>query len=280
MTWQWPTGVDPRLVPKSNARSIMQGEKIVTQQPVIKFAANGLANEGLALWAAIPADELESGQPVQHGIEYFSVGRIGLSAGVWDCTAFTGKMAPYPVNEFMIVLEGAVTMIEANGRETTISAGQSFVIPKGLVCQWRQLGYMKKYYVIFDDASGADPAKASAQRILRIDPALSRSPTPSPAADLLIGPCPRQSGRNWFEDASGQWTMGVWDSTPYRRKAIPFPRHELMHLLEGSVTLSDPAGWRETFRAGDTFFVKMGANVEWHSTEYVKKYYCIMIPKA
>ena len=247
---------------------------------VIKFTENGTNNTGLAAMADIPASELVAGKPVQRGIEYFHDARIGLTAGVWDCTAFTTKMGPYPVNEFMIVLEGGVTMVEANGRATTISAGESFVIPKGLVCQWRQDGYMKKYYVIFDDASGADPAKGSAQRILKIDASLPRTKTESPAANMLIGPSPEQSGRNWFEDASKQWTMGVWDSTPYRRKAIPFPRHELMHLLEGSVTLSDPDGWQQTFKAGDTFFVPMGANVEWHNTEYVKKYYCIMIPKG
>lgn len=245
----------------------------------IKFALNGPGNAGLASMPEIPAAELVAGKPVQRGIEYFHDAKIGLTAGVWDCTAFTTKMSPYPVSEFMIVLEGGVTMIEADGRETKVSAGESFVIPKGTVCQWRQDGYMKKYYVIFDDASGADPAKASSLQVMKIDTALPRETTPSPAADLLIGPSPKQSGRNWFEDASAQWTMGVWDSTPYRRKAIPFPRHELMHLLEGSVTLSDPQGWSETYRAGDTFFVPLGANVEWHSTEYVKKYYCIMIPK-
>src|SRR5688572_23513991 len=146
--------------------------------------------------SAIPAAELVSGTPVQRGIEYFHDPKIGLTAGVWDCTAFTAKMGPYPVNEFMIVLEGAVTMVEANGRETTVSAGESFVIPKGLVCQWRQSGYIKKYYVIFDDTSGADPAKGSAQQILKIDASLPRTKTDSPAANMLLSPSPEQSGRN------------------------------------------------------------------------------------
>lgn len=248
--------------------------------PIIKFSLNGDKGEGLRVLPAMPTEELVAGNPVQRGIEYFSDPQIGLSAGVWDCTAFTAKMAPYPVNEFMIVLEGGVSMVEADGRETTIGAGEAFVIPKGTICQWRQSGFMKKYYVIFDDSSGADPAKASAQKIMKIDIDAAREPSPPPASDLLIGPSPTQTARNWIDDATGQWTMGVWDSTPYRRKAIPFPRHELMHLLEGSVTLSTPDGWHETYRTGDTFFVPMGANVEWHSTEYVKKYYCTMIPKA
>ena len=248
--------------------------------PVIKFAANGPGGAGLQEWPAIPAADLTAGNPVQRGFEYFSDPKIGLSAGVWDCTAFTTKMGPYPVSEFMIVLEGGVTMIEADGRETNVGAGEAFLIPKGTVCQWRQSGYMKKYYVIFDDASGADPARASAQKIMKIDLGAAKEASPSPSPELLLSPSPTQTGRNWFEDATGQWTMGVWDSTPYRRKAIPFPRHELMHLLEGSVTLATQDGWRETYKAGDTFFVPMGANVEWHSTEYVNKYYCIMIPKG
>lgn len=253
--------------------------KIVPSNPAIKFELEGHNGEGLSVLPAIPAAELTAGTPVQRGIEYFSDPKIGLSAGVWDCTAFTTKMGPYPVSEFMIVLEGGVTMVEADGRETTVVAGEAFIIPKGTVCQWRQTGFMKKYYVIFDDTSGADPAKASAQKIMKVDISAARQPSPGPAPELLVGPAPTQTGRNWIEDATGQWTMGVWDSTPYLRKAIPFPRHELMHLLEGSVTLSTPEGWRETYRAGDTFFVPLGANVEWHNTEYVKKYYCIMIPK-
>lgn len=243
---------------------------------VIRFTQ---AKTGLAPLPDIPASEIESGRPVQCGIEFFRDPTIGLVAGVWDCTPYTSKTGPYSVNEFMIVLEGSVTIDEVSGRSTTIRAGESFILPKGLVCQWRQTEYIKKYYVIFDDSSGVDPAGASAMETLRIDPSLPREPSDPPPASLLVGPAPRQSGRQWFEDATGQWTVGVWDSTPYRRKAVPFGRHELMHLLEGMVTLSNPdTGWSETFRAGDTFFVPLGANVEWLSTEYVKKYYCIMIP--
>jgi uncharacterized cupin superfamily protein len=86
--------------------------------------------------------------------------------------------------------------------------------------------------------------------------------------------------RGWFEDLTGQWTVGVWDATPYERKVSPFPRHELMHLLEGSVTLTDGQGDAQTFTAGDTFFVPMGAPCGWKNAEYVRKIYCIFQPRV
>ena len=74
--------------------------------------------------------------------------------------------------------------------------------------------------------------------------------------------------------------MGVWDTTAYCRKLIPFPRHELMHILEGAVTLTDGDGNHQTFKAGDTFFVPLGAICDWRCEGYVRKIYCIFQPRA
>ncbi|MBL8710459.1 MAG: DUF861 domain-containing protein [Rhodospirillaceae bacterium] len=247
---------------------------------VIKYSRHDGTADRLQRWPDIPASELESGSPVQRGLEYFGDQKLGLTSGIWDCTPMVTHMGPYPVHEFMIVLEGSVTIRDAGGRDTTISAGESFILPKGFVCQWRQSEYMKKFYVIFDDPSGTAAADPGALRILKLDADHDLRPSPPPAADLLIGPAPEQYGHEWYEDPTGQWTVGVWGSSPYRRKAMPFPRHELMHLLSGSVTLTDPALGAQRFAAGDTFFVPMGANVEWHSTEPVRKLYSIFIPKT
>lgn len=111
------------------------------------------ADVALERWDDIPAEELDSGNPVQNGYFYVDDKASGLMAGVWDCTAMTTAMAPYPVNEFMILLDGEVTMIEESGRETLVRAGESFIIPKGLLCIWRQDVYVKKFFVIFDDKS-------------------------------------------------------------------------------------------------------------------------------
>ncbi|MGL4527977.1 MAG: cupin domain-containing protein, partial [Aestuariivirga sp.] len=83
-----------------------------------------------------------------------------------------------------------------------------------------------------------------------------------------------------FEDATGQLSIGVWDTTGYRRKLIDFPRHELMHLLEGSVTFTDDAGRSQTFQAGDTFFVPLGTPNAWTSEGFLRKIFVIFQPKA
>jgi uncharacterized cupin superfamily protein len=245
---------------------------------IVRFQPKGPAGE-LQRWDDIPASDLESGRPVQRGHYYINDTERGLSAGVWDCTAFTAKAGPYSVNEFMLILEGSVTIVEAGGRETTIRAGESFIIPKGLHCQWKQPGYLRKYFVIFDDASGLKPADPAALRVLRPDPKGALAKSAPPPADLLLSPAPVQHAHQWFADLTGQWSVGVWDTTAYHRKPIPFPRHELMHILEGSVTLTDGAGKAQRFTAGDSFFVPLGAVCDWKSEGYLRKIYCIFQPR-
>jgi len=238
------------------------------------------ANVALQRWDDIPAADLESGTPVQNGHFYVNDEANGLTAGVWDCTAMTTVMAPYSVNEFMILLEGEVTMIEASGRETTVRAGESFIIPKGLVCQWKQPGYLKKFFVIFDDKSGADPARVADFKVIKPDPQAALTPADPPAADTLLGPVPDWSDHTCFTDATGQWTVGLWRSTAFHRKPGPIGRHELMHLLEGAVTLPDGKGGTRRFAAGDTLMAPLGAFYEWDSAEPVRKLYCSFTPNA
>lgn len=252
---------------------------------IIRFEPQGPAGTGLVRWPEIPAEILTAGKPVQRGHIYFEDKAIGLSAGVWDCTAMTGRLAPYSVNEFMIVLEGAVTIVDARDHAVTIKAGESFLIPKGLPCVWRQDGYIRKFFVIFDDASGKAPPDPAVLEVLRPDPQAALAPSDGPAPDVLASPPPTQRDKQYFADLTGQWTVGVWDSTAYHRKTIGFPRHELMYILEGQVTLTEEGGPGEkglpqTFKAGDTFFVPMGTRCDWKSTGYVRKIYCIMQPKA
>jgi uncharacterized cupin superfamily protein len=134
--------------------------------------------------------------------------------------------------------------------------------------------------VIFDDASGLTPPDPAVLEVLRPDPQAALAPSEGPALELLASAPPSQRDKPYFADLTAQWTVGVWDSTAYHRKSISFPRHELMHILEGEVTLTEDGGPANTFRAGDTFFVPKGTRCDWKSTGYVRKIYCIMQPKA
>jgi uncharacterized cupin superfamily protein len=238
------------------------------------------ANVALERWDDIPAAELESGTPVQNGHFYVNDEANGFMAGVWDCTAMTTVMAPYPVNEFMILLDGEVMMIEESGRETLVRAGESFIIPKGLPCQWKQPGYVKKFFVIFDDKSGADPAGVAGFRVIKPDSQAALAPADPPAAETLLGPVPDWRTHTWFTDATGQWRVGTWRSTAFHRKPETIARHELMHIVEGAVTLPDGQGGTQRFAAGDTLMAPLGASYEWDSAEPVRKLYCSFTPNA
>ena len=62
-------------------------------------------------------------------------------------------------------------------------AGESFIIPKGLRCRWTQPGHVKKFFVIFEDASGLK--NEGPLRTIKIDPAVTLAPSTPPAAAML-----------------------------------------------------------------------------------------------
>jgi len=229
------------------------------------------ANAELAQWPDFPESEIASGSRAQRGHAWFEDKAIGLSAGIWEAEANVSHWMNYPVTEFMLVLEGEVVIVEETG-ETRIGSGESFIIPKGLRCRWTQPGKVKKFFVILEDSSG--PLK-----VIKLDPKVKLQPSTPPSADILHSAVPVQHAHEYFEDATGQFTIGIWDTTGYHRKLSDFPRHELMHLFEGSVTFTGDKGTSQTFKAGDTFFVPLGTPNSWKSEGYLRKIYCIFQPR-
>ena len=70
-----------------------------------------------------------------------------VKAGIWRSCGYTEFYESYPCDEFMVVLEGEVT-VENESFSATYKAGDSFLIPKGFRGFWRQPGDMLKYYMI------------------------------------------------------------------------------------------------------------------------------------
>ena len=260
-------------------KASLKDGKHMSELKVIRFPANA-ADMALEPWPDLPAEIIESGKPQQRGRILFEDKAAGISAGIWDCTTFIGKQETYPVTEFMLVLEGSVTVVDVDGGSVTISAGESFVMPKGMVCRWHQPHYMRKFFVVLDDAR--IPPESGEARLVKLDhdhkPAEISTPTPP---DLLISGTPQQHLSLSFEDGSGQFTVGFWDTTRYHRRAIPFPHYELMHFLEGGVSVTDAAGHPQEFAAGDTLFVPKGAVADFKiESDYLRKIFVIFAPKA
>lgn len=242
---------------------------------VIQFENNGPADADLVLWDPIPAESLTAGNPVQHGHTYFNDSTGTLTAGVWTCTPFTAKLVPYEVNEFVCVLEGSVTIIDEDGHEETVRAGESFVVPKGMPSIWKQTEDIRKFYVIFDEPSRQTLENSSSLSVRRLDPTVTMTPIGEQDETRYIGGVPEQHLHLVFTDMTGQMTVGIWDTTEMHTKPLPFARNELMRLLEGSVTITNGDGVARTFSAGDTFLVPQGMTYQWDSEGYVKKIFCI-----
>lgn len=231
-------------------------------------------------WGPMPADDLIAGEGLQHGRLWLDDAATGLMCGVWHCTPMTGAMGPWSTNEVMIIIDGAVTIDHADGSQLEIKAGDAFFIPKGTVCSWRQEVPLKKFFVIHDDRSGRVAENPDALRARKIDPACELSAAVGPNPDLISGPMPACRDSIAFTDLTDQLSAGIWWATPYRRNAVPSPHFEMMHILEGSVSLDDGSGRRETFVAGDTCFAPKGAIVGWESDVPVRKVFAIFSPQG
>lgn len=250
----------------------------MSELKVLKFENGGPADTGMVEWEEIPQSSLDAGTPVQSGHNYFTDDTGTLTAGVWHCTPMTAKPGPYDVNEFMLVLDGSVTIIHENGDEHTIRAGESFVVPKGTPCTWKQTEDILKFYVIHDDPSG-EVLGDDALNVRLPNPADDLAPVGEQDTSRYIGDVPEQTVKVYFQDATEQMTVGIWTTTEMHTKPLPFPRNELMHILEGEVTLTDDKGQKTTYKAGDTFMVPKGITYQWDSTGFVKKIFCIFQPK-
>jgi uncharacterized cupin superfamily protein len=199
-----------------------------------------------------------------------------LSAGVWDCTPFEEVRGPYSVDEFMILLEGSLDIENEDGSTQTFRAGEAFVIPKGAVLQWRQSEYLRKFWVIHDNPDS--PPAAAGLTALRADPRAALPPVTGLEQAAFIGAIPEMGLQNLYQDPTGKFVAGVWDCTPMRRVPGTLERSELMHIIEGSGSITNADGVVFEFSAGDTFLVPVGMGYQWRSDCYVRKLFCSYTP--
>lgn len=167
---------------------------------------------------------------------------------------------------FVIAIEGSVTLTDDKGA-TVLAAGNSCVINNGTRFTWSAEAPAA---LVFMRYLGAEPGTRG---VTFIDNAAPLSPSGSPAADLLTSAAPSCRANSMFISDDEAFKCGVWDSTPYSRKALFFHHCELMHLLDGHATFIDDDGNEATFSKGDTFIIEHGANTTWDSPVDVTKIY-------
>ncbi|WP_062205478.1 cupin domain-containing protein [Aureimonas sp. AU12] len=191
--------------------------------------------------------------------------------------AGSGAVEALAADEFAIVLEGEIALTSDDGIPHPFGEDASFVLTKGARFAW-SAARDTTLVVVSYPGGGADVGGGEAPAIVAIDRAAALTASKPPLAELLVGETPSCRSHTDYLSGDGEFVCGVWDSTPYFRKSMLYRHHELMHLLEGSVTFVDESGRSQTFAKGDVFFVEAGAHCSWDSREPVAKVYAIHRP--
>ena len=111
---------------------------------------------------------------------------------------------------------------------------------------------------------------------LEANPAAGMVPSDMVAAKDFTSDDHTETIHSYFETDDESILVGVWECAPCREVIDAYPAHEMMTVLSGSVTLTNPDdGSSETFTTGDTFFIPKGAPCIWEITEKLRKFYMI-----
>ena len=183
----------------------------------------------------------------------------------------SGRVETVPADEFVLVLEGRLE-IEREGGTLPVDAGTGAVLPVGSSFGWRASDDL---LAVIYSAPTTEPGNAT--QPLAIDHEAPLSPSNPPLAENLIGSTPACRSHSDYISANGEFACGIWDSTPYHRRQIPYRQVELMYLLDGKVTFSDADG-SVSFAAGDVCLFVRGDGCAWLSEEYVRKIYANQRP--
>ena len=212
---------------------------------------------------------LSAGDPFSDAREVAYAGPDGVSAGVVSGGG-AWRSEAYPFTEMLVVHKGRVSL-RVNGEALEASPGESVVVAQGVACQIDAVdGSLWAFCAVSGPAPSTQPA------LTWIDKRVALAPSAAPEASILIGPAPQCRSHNAYEAPNSSLRIGVWDSTPYARGGRPHKVHELMHLIEGQVTLTGADGDALIVKTGDTVFVPQGASCAWESTVYVRKYYVVV----
>ena len=244
---------------------------------VIKFNREGDPSQGLQDWGPISADIIASGNPTQIGHTYLDNDSGVFTSGVWHCTPFEQIETPYDVDEFMMVLDGSIIAVDESGNEQRFRAGEAFYIPKGTPMTWKQDEPVLKYYAIYDNAK--IPLQANSElRATLINPRADLPAITQHDPAMYESEVPDMGWLTLYKDPSAKFQVGVWDCSPMKRVATTIERSELMHIIEGSGSITNADGVVFEFSAGDTFMVPVGMGYQWENHSYVRKIFCSYTP--
>jgi uncharacterized cupin superfamily protein len=116
-----------------------------TPAKVRRFEASTAAVEEYFL----PGDKLIHGNPRQCVWKHYADGSGKFFAGVWSSEVGKWRIS-YTEEEYCQILQGKSIIADAAGNATTVSTGDSVVVPRGFVGTWEVVEPTRKIYVIYE----------------------------------------------------------------------------------------------------------------------------------
>lgn len=241
---------------------------------VIRLEQNGPQGAGLASLGLDHAD-FQSPLPDQSSHVYFTDPALGLNVGNSETTTMQEAFGPYPGDEFMLVLTGASSMLEAKNTGVPAKAGDLVAFRNRAPMSWKQDGYLKKFCLTLRQPE-VEPAaiKTAEGDVVVIDPATEFTDDNILADSEGTGSGAVEREVILFTNDAGTMTVGLWDCQALDGAGTSlFPCHEFVVMAAGEVTIREPGGIAQTFGPGDAFFVPQGTPFSWHVPHYIRKFF-------
>jgi len=123
-------------------------------------------------------------------------------------------------------------------------------------------------------------------KVIRLDRDQSGGQEMSPwsamplVGDILEG-APRERFHRVFDgniNTPSRVRAGIWEATSYAEKLTDYPYHEIVFLIEGSISIIDEPGHEERFYPGDCFFLQKGFNGVWKQHGTIRIFHMTVDP--
>ncbi|MBV8500496.1 MAG: DUF861 domain-containing protein [Paucibacter sp.] len=97
----------------------------------------------------LPREKLISGNPRQTLWMHYTDPTKQFFVGEWHSEVGKWKIA-YTEEEYCKVIEGTSVITDDQGNSITLSAGESFVVPRGFHGTWEVVAPTRKTFVLYD----------------------------------------------------------------------------------------------------------------------------------
>lgn len=169
------------------------------------------------------------------------------------------------------IVEAGELRLQGDGFDLQLSAGDCFVVPKGVSVRWHHRGQLRRLFMAFPGLEACAQMPATP---IKLDLSQALDESSPPAASVLLTATPKAWSETLFSVANLR--IGLWQCEAYARKQVEPGYSELMFILQGAVTLTAEQGASYVVRAGETVVVPKGSTNAWTSEETVRKVFCIL----